>query len=130
MPQHRADDVHSDIQRLRPGLVDLRRHFHQYPETAYEERRTAQSIAGHLRGIGLEVAEAIADTGVVGLLRGGAAVRGDEPDRTLLIRADIDALPVTEETGLDYASRIPGKMHACGHDGHIAIALITAEVLA
>jgi amidohydrolase len=130
MPQHKADDVHSVAQRLRPALVELRRHFHQYPETAYEERRTAQAIAARLRGIGLEVTEDIADTGVVGVLRGGAATGGDAPDRTLLIRADIDALPVTEETGLDYASRIPGKMHACGHDGHIAIALITAEVLA
>jgi amidohydrolase len=129
MPQHKADDVHSIVQRLRPLLVELRRHFHQHPETAYEERLTAQAIAGRLRGIGLEVTEGIADTGVVGLLR-GAATEGDESDRTLLIRADIDALPVTEETGLDYASRIPGKMHACGHDGHIAIALITAEVLA
>jgi amidohydrolase len=130
MPQHRADDVHSLVQRLRPALVELRRHFHQYPETSYEERRTAQAIAGRLREIGLEVTEDIADTGVVGLLHGGATAGGDEPDRTLMIRADIDALPVTEETGLDYASRIPGKMHACGHDGHIAIALITAEVLA
>jgi amidohydrolase len=129
MPQHRADDVHGVVQRLRPVLVELRRHFHQHPEIAYEERLTAKTIAGRLRGIGLEVTEGIADTGVVGLLR-GAATEGDEPDRTLLIRADIDALPVTEETGLDYASRIPGKMHACGHDGHIAIALITAEVLA
>jgi amidohydrolase len=130
MPQHKADDVHSVAQRLRPALVELRRHFHQDPETAYEERRTAQAIAARLRGIGLEVTEDIADTGVVGVLRGGVATGGDEPGRTLLIRADIDALPVTEETGLDYASRIPGKMHACGHDGHIAIALITAEVLA
>jgi amidohydrolase len=131
MPQHKADEVHSNIQRLRPALVELRRHFHQYPETAYEERQTARAIAGHLREIGLEVTEDIADTGVVGLLRGKAAgEEGDDPGRTLLIRADIDALPVTEETGLDYASRIPGKMHACGHDGHIAIALITARVLA
>jgi amidohydrolase len=130
MPQHKADDVHSAVQRLRPVLIELRRHFHQYPEIAYEERQTAQAIAGRLRGIGLEVSEDIADTGVVGLLRGGATAESDEPGRTLLIRADIDALPVIEQTSLDYASRIPGKMHACGHDGHIAIALITAEVLA
>ncbi len=129
MPRHKADELHSDIEERRPALVELRRHFHQYPETAFEERQTASAIAAHLRGIGLEVTENVAETGVVGLLR-GSSPDGAGASRTLLVRADIDALPVHEETGLDYASRIPGNMHACGHDAHIAIALVTAEVLA
>jgi amidohydrolase len=130
MPPKKTDALHNDIQERRATLVELRRHFHQYPETAYEERQTAASIAEHLHRSGLEVTEGVAETGVVGLLRGTAAGDGDQNAKTLLIRADIDALPVTEETGLDYASLTPGKMHACGHDGHIAIGLTTAAVLA
>lgn len=139
MPQHKSDELHRDIQARSQELIDLRRYFHQHPETAYEEHQTAQVIAEHLRELGLEVTEGVADTGVVGLLRGtktatnreagGGAGSESEPTRTLLVRADIDALPVREETGLDYASLIPGKMHACGHDGHIAIGLFTAEML-
>lgn len=130
MPQRRSDELHSDIQTRSKELIDLRRQFHQRPETAYEEYQTAKDIASHLRETGLEVEEGVADTGVVGLLRGEANAAEDGSDRTLLIRADIDALPVSEETGLEYASRVPGKMHACGHDAHIAIALTTAKVLA
>lgn len=127
MPETKADKLRSEIRREFPELVELRRHFHRHPETAYEEHQTASSIATYLRGIGLEVTEHVADTGVVGLLRGTSPA---EVARTLLVRADIDALPVTEETGLDYASRTPGKMHACGHDAHIAIGLTTAKILA
>ncbi|MGO8947901.1 MAG: M20 metallopeptidase family protein [Ktedonobacterales bacterium] len=130
MPQPKADELRSDVQRRRGALVELRRHFHQYPETAYEEHQTARTIASHLRSIGLEVTEDVAETGVVGLLRGESPTETNGTARTLLVRADIDALPITEETGLEYASRVPGKMHACGHDAHIAIALVTAEVLA
>jgi amidohydrolase len=130
MPQHTSDELHSDIQTRSKELIELRRQFHQHPETAYEEYQTAKDIASHLRESGLEVEEGVADTGVVGLLRGEADAAGDGLDRTLLIRADTDALPVSEETGLPYASRVPGKMHACGHDAHIAIALTTAKVLA
>ncbi len=120
----RGTDLRAEIARLRPELVELRRHFHMHPETAREEHATAARIAEHLRRTGLEVQEHVGGTGVVGVLR------GSRPGRTLLIRADIDALPVEERNETEYVSRVPGKMHACGHDGHIAIALVLAEVLA
>ncbi|GAC1450039.1 MAG: amidohydrolase [Ktedonobacterales bacterium] len=119
-----ADDLHSEIAGYRPRLVELRRHFHMHPELAFEEHATAATIAEQLRGSGLEVREGVGGTGVVGLVRGG------EPGRTLLIRADIDALPVQELNEAEYASRTPGTMHACGHDGHTAIALVVADLLA
>jgi len=130
MPQRTSDELHTSVQARSKELIDLRRHFHQHPEIAYEEYQTAKDIASHLRESGLEVEEGIADTGVVALLRGEADAAGNGANRTLLVRADIDGLPVSEETGLDYASRVPGKMHACGHDAHVAIALTTAKVLA
>jgi amidohydrolase len=120
------EDLKAAIAARRPRLVELRRHFHQHPELAQEEHQTAATIAGHLRAVGLEVTEGVGGTGVVGLLAGSGGTDG----RTLLVRADIDALPVTEANAVEYASRTPGKMHACGHDGHIAIALVLAEVLA
>ena len=103
----------------------LREDFHRHPELAYEERRTARVIADVLRKAGLdEVRTGIAGTGVVGLLRGG------RPGKTVALRADIDALPILEESGLPYASVNDGVMHACGHDGHTAILLAVAQVLA
>ena len=119
------DDLKADIAARHPALVELRRHFHERPETAFEEHETAREIAERLRRSGLEVTEGIGKTGVVGLLR-GAAGKG----KTLLVRADIDALPVTEANDTPYRSRNVGKMHACGHDGHIAIALTLADLLA
>ena len=120
------DDLKADIAQRRDTLIELRRSFHRHPELAWEERETAAAIGNHLRGAGLDVTEGIGGTGVVGLLRGTAGEGG----RTLLVRADIDALPITEANDLAYASETPGKMHACGHDGHIAIALTLAELLA
>ncbi|HEV2237635.1 MAG TPA: amidohydrolase, partial [Ktedonobacterales bacterium] len=84
---------------------------------------TAAAVADHLRAAGLEVRTGVGGTGVVGLVRGAA------PGRTLLIRADMDALPVLEASDTEYASQTPGTMHACGHDGHVAIALVLAELL-
>ena len=102
----------------------LREDFHRHPELAYEERRTARVIADVLRKVGLdEVRTGIAGTGVVGLLRGG------RPGKTIALRADIDALPILEESGLPYASVNDGVMHACGHDGHMAILLTVAQML-
>jgi amidohydrolase len=120
----RTADLHADVAARRPRLVELRRYFHMHPELSNEEHATAATIAGHLREVGLDVSEGVGGTGVVGLLRGGA------PGPTLLVRADIDALPIEERNQSEYASRAPGKMHACGHDGHTAIALVLAEVLA
>lgn len=106
-------------------LIATRRDLHRHPEIGFEEHRTAGIAAERLRAAGYEVRTGIAGTGVVGTLRGGA---GAGP--TLLIRADMDALPIQEENSHDYASTIPGRMHACGHDAHVAIGLAVAERLA
>ena len=100
----------------------LRQEFHHHPELAFQERRTAARIAALLEGWGYTVTR-LAGTGVVGTLRNG-------PGRALAIRADIDALPILEATGLPFASAVPGVMHACGHDGHTAILLAAARYLA
>jgi amidohydrolase len=117
-------DVKHEVAERHSTLVALRRDFHQHPELAMQETRTAGIIAERLRASGLEVRAGVANTGVVGVLRGG------HPGKTLAIRADIDALPVQEENSLPFKSEIPGKMHACGHDGHAAIALTVADILA
>jgi len=105
------------------GLITLRRHFHQYPELSFQEVATSRKIREVLEAQGVS-AGAVAETGVVGLLRG---VR-ERP--VIAIRADIDALPIQEETGAEYASRHPGVMHACGHDVHTTCALGAAMILA
>ena len=101
----------------------LRRDLHQHPELGFQEIRTAGIVAKELNELGLETTTGIAETGVVALLKGG------KPGPTLLLRFDMDALPITEETGAEYASQTRGKMHACGHDGHIAIGLTVARML-
>lgn len=119
-----AYDFRADAERLRPSLIARRRDFHQHPEIAFEEVRTAAIVARELNTLGLEVRTGVGKTGVVALLEGA------KPGKTILVRADMDALPIQEATGLDYASVIPDRMHACGHDGHTAIALAVAEMLA
>jgi amidohydrolase len=110
---------------LRDEMVALRRDFHQHPETAFEERRTADIVAQRLQRLGLPVRTGLARTGVVGLLEGGS------PGKTVLLRADMDALPLTEaDRGQPYRSQNSGTHHACGHDGHTAILLTVAEMLA
>ncbi len=104
-------------------MIALRREFHQYPELGMEENRTAETVARYLGDLGLKVTTGVGRTGVVGLLEGG------KPGKTLLLRADMDALPIQEETGAEYASQTPGVMHACGHDGHTAIGLTVARIL-
>ena len=108
---------------LRP-LVEFRRDIHAHPELGFQEHRTAARVAAALRAIGLEVHEGIGGTGVVAILR-----RGDGK-RTMGLRADMDALPVDEQTGLAWTSTIPGCFHGCGHDGHVAMLLGAAQVLA
>ena len=104
---------------------DLRRDFHQHPELGFEEYRTAKIVAKELRKLDLDsVQTGVAKTGVVGLLE------GSKPGPVVLLRFDMDALPMTEESDSDYASKIPGVMHACGHDGHTAVGLTTAKMLA
>jgi amidohydrolase len=108
-----------------PGAAEAYRWFHRHPELSGNERETARHLAAELRLLGLEVREEIGGHGLVGLLHGQA---GSGP--TVLVRADMDALPVEEETGLPYASCRPGVMHACGHDVHMASALGALRVLA
>ena len=105
------------------GLVALRRELHMYPELAFEEHRTSKLIAEELSRLGFGVTTCIAGTGVIGTLVNGTS------RRAIAIRADMDALPIHETTGLVYASRNPGKMHACGHDGHTAMLLGLARYL-
>ncbi|HEX9984486.1 MAG TPA: amidohydrolase [Thermoanaerobaculia bacterium] len=125
----RLDDA---AQRALPRLIEVRRDIHQHPELGNRETRTAKLVADRLRELGIEVKTGVAHTGVVGLLRGG------KPGRVVALRADMDALPVTEQVDLPFASKVRtvyngqdvGVMHACGHDAHVAILLGVAEVLA
>jgi amidohydrolase len=113
------------IAQLEGDMRTWRRHLHAHPELGFEELETARFVATSLRGFGIEVAEGVGRTGVVGTLRGRL---GDGP--SLGIRADMDALPMTEARPLPHASRVPGRMHACGHDGHTAALLGAAAALA
>jgi hippurate hydrolase len=106
-----------------PALEDFYRDLHRHPELSFEEHRTAARLAERLKAAGFDTAEGIGGTGVAGLLR-----NGDGP--TVLLRADMDALPVEERTGLPYASRTPGVMHACGHDLHVTWLAGAAKALA
>jgi amidohydrolase len=113
----------ADVSALEADLVALRRDLHQNPELAWAERRTAARVAAFLEGSGLEVRADVAGTGVVATARGG---RG----RTVLLRVDMDGLPIQEQGAVPYASRVAGVMHACGHDGHTAMGAAAARVLA
>ncbi len=102
---------------------ELRRDFHKHPEIGLKEFRTANIVARELSSLGLEVTTGVGQTGVVGLLEGQA------PGPVVLIRFDMDALPIQEETNAEYASQNDGLMHACGHDGHVAVGLTVARLL-
>jgi amidohydrolase len=123
-----VDQLASQVEQK---VIAWRRDIHANPELGNREFRTAKLVADHLRSLGLEVKTGIAHTGVVGLLRGG------KPGPVVALRADMDALPVTEQTGLPFASKVKamwagqetGVMHACGHDAHVAILMGVAEVL-
>lgn len=117
-----AFDLKDRVQALLPSMLEMRRDFHRHPELAFQERRTSAKLADHLEKIGLEVTRNIAETGLMARLKGG------KPGKTVMVRADIDALPITETTGAAYASVAPGVMHACGHDGHATIAAHVATL--
>ncbi len=104
--------------------VELRRDLHAHPELGFEETRTAERVAQRMSDAGLEVRTGIAGTGVMGILH------GDKPGRTVAWRADMDALPLVERVDLPFASKVEGVMHACGHDGHTAVGVTLAEILA
>jgi amidohydrolase len=113
-----------EVEARHDSMVALRRDLHHHPELSFQERRTAEVIADRLHAAKLDVRTGIAGTGVVGVLH------GERPGRTIAWRADIDALPLTETLEAPFASATPGVMHACGHDGHTAIAVTLAEILA
>ncbi|TQL81191.1 M20 aminoacylase family protein [Delftia sp. HK171] len=112
------------LRRLSPPFIDIRRKIHAHPELAFEEHLTSALVASQLREFGYTVHRGLGGTGVVGTLSKGSG------SRTLGIRADMDALPIQERTGLAYASTHAGRMHACGHDGHTAMLLCAARYLA
>lgn len=117
-------DVKKAVSELEPELIGLRRDFHTHPELGYQEFNTSKKVCGYLTALGLEDIQTVTGTGITAILRGTAG-----EGKTLLLRADMDALPVEEKTGLPFASQNPGVMHACGHDGHTAIQLIVAKIL-
>ncbi|OGN72415.1 MAG: hypothetical protein A2X25_13365 [Chloroflexi bacterium GWB2_49_20] len=116
-------DYINEAQQLFPYTQSIRRDFHKHPELGFRELRTSEIISRELNELGLEVRNGVAETGVVALLK------GIKPGPVVLIRADMDALPIVEETNAEYASTVPGVMHACGHDGHSAILLTVAKIL-
>jgi amidohydrolase len=104
-------------------VIELRRHFHRHPEVSFAEHETSRQLTERLRQLGLEIMPCPTDTGVVALLDTG------KPGKTVMLRADIDGLPIHEESGVDFASRTDGRMHACGHDAHMAIMVGVARTL-
>src|SRR4029079_14885159 len=131
-----AFDVYAQVDaladKLESKVIDWRRDIHANPELGNREFRTSKLVAEHLRSLGMEVKTGVAHTGVVGLLKGG------KPGPVVALRADMDALPVTERNDLPFASKVKanwagqetGVMHACGHDTHVAILMGVAELLA
>lgn len=123
--------ISKDIDVVESKVIDWRHHFHENPELSNREFKTAEMIAKHLKSLGLEVTTGVAKTGVVAILK------GDNPGKVVALRADIDALPVTERNNLPFKSEVKstflgtetGVMHACGHDTHTAILMGVAEVL-
>ncbi|MCC7372495.1 MAG: amidohydrolase [Chloroflexi bacterium] len=117
------NDLSAAIAAVRDQLIADRRHFHAHPELAFQEHETAAYVAARLRHLGIAMRTGVGKTGVVGVIRGG------KPGKAVLLRADMDALPIHETGEKPYISNRPGVMHACGHDGHTAILLAAAAIL-
>jgi amidohydrolase len=117
-------DIKNLAETFAPRLIEIRRHLHAHPELSGQEHQTSAYIAGVLSSCGIHVTEAVGKTGVVGNLAGSGTDK-----RTLAIRTDMDALPIPEQTKLEFASRKPGIMHACGHDVHSTLGMGTAMIL-
>ncbi|MBP1722540.1 MAG: peptidase [Deltaproteobacteria bacterium] len=117
-----SNAVKEKIAEMKGWLVETRRTIHMNPELGFEEVETSRLIAGYLDKFGLQVKTGMAKTGVIGLLKGG------KPGKTVAIRADMDALPMEEANQVPYRSKVKGKMHACGHDGHVTILLGVARL--
>jgi len=115
----------AEAEAMQEQLVAWRRDLHRHPELGFQEVRTAGLVADHLTRLGYEIQTGIAHTGVVGLMEGGAG-----PGPIVMLRFDMDALPIQEANQVEYASQVPGVMHACGHDGHVSIGMGVAALLA
>lgn len=115
--------IREKAEAISDWLIEIRRDLHEHPEIGLEETRTSASVAERLKQLGLDVRTGIGGTGLTGFLEGA------RPGRVIAIRADMDALPIKEDTGLPFASKNEGVMHACGHDGHVAMALGAARIL-
>lgn len=127
MNQSIRDKIFHLADKFFPKIVSIRRKIHQYPELAFEEYKTSKLVAQTLKSLNLKVELGIAKTGVVGIIEGKA--KGNGKAKVVALRADMDALPIQEQTNLPYASKVPGKMHACGHDSHTAMVLGSAMIL-
>ncbi len=112
----------SEALALREQLIAWRRDFHRHPELGFQEFRTSGIVAKHLSSLGMEVQTGVGKTGVVGLLE------GSQPGPVVMLRFDMDALPIQELNQTDYVSQTPGVMHACGHDAHTAIGMGIAQL--
>ena len=117
-------DLEREWRERKDDTIGLRRDFHRHPELSFKEGRTAQIVSDRLERAGLRVRRNVGQTGVVGVLE------GTRPGRTVMWRADMDALPIQEDNAYDFISENPGVMHACGHDAHTAIGLTVADILA
>jgi len=118
-----ANNFYETASALKDDIIARRRDLHRHPELAFQEVRTAGIVASTLRDLGIEVQTGVGKTGVIGILE------GEHEGPTVLVRADMDALPILEENEVDYISETPNVMHACGHDGHTSIALAVAQML-
>ncbi len=127
IPAVDCSQIRLEIQASQPRLMEWRRHLHQRPELGFREQLTAEFIAQKLQEWGIEHETGIATTGIVAIVQGTAPT--SQPKQVLAIRADMDALPIQEENDVPYKSLHDGFMHACGHDGHVSIALGTAYYL-
>ena len=119
-----SHQIESLVARIEPDLIALRRRIHEHPELAFEEHETAHAVSDYLSALAIPHRTGVGKTGVVAVIDGGAA------GPTVGVRADMDALPIGEASGVPFASRVPGRMHACGHDVHTTIALGVAHLLA
>jgi amidohydrolase len=116
-------DILKKVEELKQSIIDLRRDFHQHPELGLQEFNTAKKVEGVLKGLGIETKMLVKGTGVRGYLK------GSRPGKTIALRADMDALPIQEETDVTYKSQNKSVMHACGHDAHMAMLLAAAMIL-
>ena len=116
-------NYHPEALKIKRNIIENRRHFHKHPELSFQEYKTSKKIAKKLKSYGLEVIENVGKTGVIGVLK------GNKKGKTIALRADMDALPIKETSSVEYKSINEGVMHACGHDGHMAILLGSAKIL-